>query len=115
MRIDTATGNTKWQDAIKKEVAALIMYCFFDFKTSDYKPPTDYQYCRLHWVYDVKQDLTCKARLVCNGSQVDPKGLSTRATVVKSISVRLLDLIANALGLEVLCGDIGNAFIQATT
>ena len=63
----------------------------------------------------ITQYMTCKARLVCNGSQVDQKNLSTRATVVKSISVRLLDLIANALGLEVLCGDIGNAFIQATT
>ena len=41
--------------------------------------------------------------------------LSTRATVVKSISVRLLDLIADANGLQVLCGDIGNAFIQAMT
>ena len=30
-------------------------------------------------------------------------------------SVRLLDLIANAQGLKVLCDDIGNAFIQATT
>ena len=34
---------------------------------------------------------------------------------MKSISVRLLDLIADALGLQVLCGDIGNAFIQAMT
>ena len=94
---------------------ALIMHNCFDFKTPDFKPTTDYQYCRLHLVYDIKNDLTYKARLVCNGSQVDPRGLSTRATVVKSISVRLLDLIADALGLQVLCGDIGNAFIQAMT
>ena len=66
-------------------------------------------------MYDIKNDLTYKARLVCNRSQVDPRGLSTRATIVKSISVRLLDLIADALGLRVLCGDIGNAFIQAMT
>jgi len=35
--------------------------------------------------------------------------------VVKEISVQLLDLIADAQGLEVVCGDIGNAFIQAYT
>ena len=41
--------------------------------------------------------------------------VSTRATVVKGISVHLLDLIAESQGLEFLCGDIGNAFIQAFT
>ena len=34
--------------------------------------------------------------------------------MVKTISVRLLDLIASAQKLNVLCGDINNAFIQAT-
>ena len=100
---------------MEQEVNALIMHGCFDFKTPNYKPPTDYQYCRLHFVYDIKSDLRYKARLVCNGNQVDPRGMSTRATVVKTISVRLLDLIASAQDLKVLCSDIGNAFIQATT
>ena len=69
----------------------------------------------MHWVYCVKPDLTYKARLVCDGSRLDPKGLDTRATVVKSISVRLLDIIADAWNKEVLTGDIGNAFIQSDT
>ena len=115
IRIDTAANNTRWQDAVTKEVGALIMHHCFDFKSADFKPSADYQYCRLHLVYDVKSDLTFKARLVCNGSQVDPWDLSSRATVVKSISVRLMDLIADAQGHQVLCGDIGNAFIQAKT
>ena len=46
---------------------------------------------------------------------IDTKGLSTHTTVLKGISVRLLDLIADAQDLKVLCGDIGNAFIQADT
>ena len=114
-RLDAVAGNTRWQQAVEKEVGALVMHQCFDFKTPDYKPPTEYQYCRLQMIYDIKSDLTFKARLVCDGSQIDPKGLSTRATVVKTLSVRLLDLIADAQGLEVLCGDIGNAFIQADT
>ena len=73
--MNDAAGNTRWQDAVEKEVAALIMHKCFDFKTPDYKPPTDYKFCRLHLVYDIKNDLTYKARLVCNGSQVDPRGL----------------------------------------
>ena len=46
---------------------------------------------------------------------VDARGLSTRATVVKGISVRPLSVIAHCDGLTEVCGDIGNAFIQAKT
>ena len=68
----------------------------------------------LHLVYGIKKDLRSKARLVYNGSQVDPRGLDTRATVVKRI-LSILNLIADAQGLEVILGDIGNTFIQAKT
>ena len=64
-------------------------------------------------MYEVKTDLRQKSCLVANSSTIDAKGLSTWATVVKGISVRLLDLIADAQDLKVLCIDIGNAFIQA--
>ena len=63
-------------------------------------------------IYDVKPDLTHKARLVCDGSRIDLRGLSTRATVVKGVSVRLLDFIADSQNLKVLQGIIDNAFIQ---
>ena len=115
MRLDSESGDRRWQEAIQKEVDALIEHNCFTFKTPNYKPSPEYQYCRLHFVYDIKQDLRYKARLVVDGSRVDPRGMSTRATVVKTISVRILDLIADAQGLKVLCGDIGNAFIQAKT
>ena len=115
LRLDAVAGNRAWQGAVEKEIAALIFHDCFDFKSPDYKPPGEFQFCRLHFVYDIKPDLRYKARLVCDGSRVDPRGLSTRATVVKGISVRLLDIIADSQNLDVLCGDIGNAFIQANT
>jgi len=40
-------------------------------------------------------------------------GINPRSTVVKGISVCLLDLIAHCDGLKTLCGDIGNAFVTA--
>ena len=94
-------------------MSALIHHQYFDFHSPYFKPPSGYQYVRLNLVYDVKADLTYKARLVCDGNRVDPKGLSTRTTVVKRVSVRLLDLIVDSQNLSVLTGDIGNAFIQA--
>ena len=43
---------------------------------------------------------------------VDSRGLSTRATVVKGISVRLLDPFVNSQNLNVMTDDISNPFIQ---
>ena len=55
-----------------------------------------------------------KGRLVLAGGHlVDPKGINSRSTIVKDISVRLLDLIAHRDNLPILCGNIGNAFITA--
>ena len=115
VRLDRASGSREWHFAVEKEMASLIQHNCFDFKHPGWTPPSDYQYAPLHMVYDVKICGRKKARFVCNGSRVDPKGLSTRATVVKGVSVRLLDIIADHLDLSVLTGDIGNAFIQAHT
>ncbi len=115
VQIDHAANNRKWQDAVIKEMAALIHLKCFDFKSPNFKPPADYQKAPLKLIFDIKSDLRYKARLVCQGFKVDPRGLSTRATVVKNISVRLLDLVAAHTGLSVLTGDIGNAFVQAET
>jgi len=114
-RLDEAAGNRRWHEAIAKEVAALLHHGCFEFKQAGYKPPRDYQRAPLKMIYDVKPDGTYKARFVVQGCRVDPRGLSTRATVVKSISVRTLDIIAEHFGLKVTTGDIGNAFVQAHT
>ena len=115
VRLDRANSSLEWHHAVEKEMASLIKHKCFDFKHPGWTAPSDYQYAPLHMVYDVKVCGRKKARFVCNGSRVDPKGLSTRATVVKGVSVRLLDIIADHLDLSVLTGDIGNAFIQAHT
>lgn len=115
VELDEKNGNTNWQDTVKKEIAALIFHKCFEFKSPTFKPSADYQFARLNLVFEVKQDLRQKMRLVIMGNLVDPRGLSTQATVVKGISVRLLSVIAHRDGLTELCGDIGNAFIQAKT
>ena len=63
----------------------------------------------------MKPDLTTKTRLVFDGSQVDQRDLSTKATAVKLLSVILLDIIADSQNFKVLTDDIGNSFIQAHT
>ena len=65
-------------------------------------------------MYDIV-DFTYKARLVYDGSQVDPKGLYNFAIMVKGVSVCLLDLIADSQNLSIFYGDIGNVFIPDHT
>jgi hypothetical protein len=91
LELDEADGTDLWRQAIRKEIASLL----------------------LSMIFEVKQDGRRKARLVAGGHMVDPKGINPRSTVVKGISVRLLDLIAHRDTLVTLCGDIGNAFITA--
>ena len=61
-------------------------------------------------IYKVKHR---KARLVAGGHIVDSRGISTRSTMVKGVSVHLFDVIAHHDNLKVLCGDVGNAFVTA--
>ena len=113
LELDREAGNTFWADAIRKEVASLLALDCFEFHGPDYKPSSDYQWTKLSMIFEVKQDGRRKARLVAGGHMVDPMGINSRSTVVKGISVRLLDLIAHRDNLPILCGDIGNAFITA--
>jgi Reverse transcriptase (RNA-dependent DNA polymerase) len=111
--LDKEAGNTFWADAIRKEIDSLLALDCFAFHAPDYKPSSDYQWTKLNLIFEVKQDGRRKARMVAGGHLVDPMGISSRSTVVKGISVRLLDLIAHRDNLPILCGDIGNAFITA--
>ena len=113
LELDREARNTFWADAIRKEVASLLALDCFEFHAPDHKPSSEYQWTKLSMIFEVKQDGRRKARLVAGGHMVDPMGISSRSTVVKGISVRLLDLIANRNNLPILCGDIGNAFITA--
>ena len=85
----------------------------FDFRPPDSKPGPDYQFVKLTMIYEVKQDGCRKARLVAGSHLVDPCGISTHSTIVKGVSVHLLDVIAHQDNLKVLCGDVGNAFVTA--
>ena len=89
--LDKAAGNTLWTDAIRKEVVSLLALNCFEFHAPDYKPSSDYQWTTLSMIFEVKQDGRRKARLVAGGHMVDPRGINPRSTVVKGISVRLLD------------------------
>ena len=110
---DEENGNNRWMEAIKKEISSLLSLNCFEFLELGSKPSPEYKFVHLHMVYDVKSCGRFKARLVANGAVVSPDSVNAYSSVVKGISVRLLDLIAQRDGLTTLCGDIGNAFVTA--
>ena len=112
---DKLNGNTFWADAIKKELDSLISLECFEFHPTGFNPGADYQWTSLTVIFDVKQDLRRKARLVAGGHLVDSLDNNVYSSTVKGISVRVLHVIAHKMKLKLLCGDVGNAYVNAYT
>ena len=66
-------------------------------------------------IFDVKVDLRIKARLVIGGHIVDSSVHEVYAITMKSISARILMTIVSPNSLDVMTGDIGNAYLNANT
>jgi hypothetical protein len=115
LALDKKNGDNKWAEAIQKEMQGLYDHETFKFLEPNVSAPKGYQYAPLRMIFDVKPDGRCKARLVIGGHVVDSSEHSGYSSVVKLTSVRLLNIIAEAQGLECLAGDIGNAYLNAPT
>lgn len=118
VEIDTANGNTKWQDSETLEIRQMqVEYnSFRDLgHKSIAKPPPDYKRINLHFVYAVKHDGRHKSRLVAGGHLTDTPIESVYAGVVSLRGVRLVIFLAELNGLELWQTDIGNAYLEART
>ena len=113
---DKQNKNTKWADAIAKEMKGLERLSVFIFKPPNFmcKKSDGWQYAPMHMIFDIKQqDMRYKARLVMGGNVVDSSKYSTFSSTIENLSVKLLFLVAVQNGLDLMCGDIGNAFPTA--
>jgi hypothetical protein len=72
-----------------------------------------YQEIQCHVIIDVKMDFNCKARFVAGGHTSDTPGLITYSSVVPRNSVRPAFYIACLNDLDVLAGDVTNAYLNA--
>ena len=66
-------------------------------------------------VFDVNHDLRRKACLVDGGHLVDVIDTPFYSSIVKIISIQLINVISHKAGLQQLCGHIGNEFPNAFT
>ena len=87
----------------------------FQLLSKDDKPPVGFKEITCHLVFDIKLDLTRKARYVAGGHLTEVPTYMTYSSVVSRDTVRIGFLIAALNGLDILAGDIQNAFLEAPT
>ena len=110
---DKENGNTKWIDAIRKEMENSRVA--FKLLPRGERPNPGSTEITCHLIFDVKLDGTYKARYVAGGHLTDPPSSMTYASVVSRESVRIGFLIAALNDLDILAGDIQNAYLNAET
>jgi hypothetical protein len=64
-------------------------------------------------IFDIKMDLTRKARFVAGGHTTDTPASMTYSSVVSRDSVRIAFTYAALMGMDVWAADIGNAYLNA--
>ena len=117
-RLDIKNGNSLWSEAINKELQALNSYKTFKFVGNnefENLKKEGFQSARPRMIFDVKQNLWKKGRLVIGGHMVDSSGYDVYASVMNQHQSRIIEVIAKANDLEILVGDIGNAYLYAHT
>ena len=118
-RIDKGNNNNLWREAINKELNALNSYKTFKFvHNTNFKSLKNKwcQFARLKMmIFDIKQDLRRKARLVIGGNMVDSTGHEIYTSVIKQHSHRIIEVSEKANDLVILVIDIGNAYLYANT
>ena len=115
-RIDEANHNTKWSDAIKKEVDLLHnqFKCFkVIFKRE--QVPKEYKCIPLLWAFAVKYDGRHRARMVAGGHCTPDWEDDLYSGVVNLETIRIAFTIASILNYTIVAADIISAYIQAKT
>ena len=111
IKLDLRNGNTYWAQAIEKEMTNVKVA--FKFLGKGIPPPVGYKGIKCFIIFSVRMDLTRKARFVAGGHMTAPPTSMTYASVVSRESVRIAFLLAAANDLDMLSGDIGNAYLNA--
>lgn len=113
--LDKLNNDTKWSDAIQKEISQLTEeYECFQLAEGNV-PPADHQQIPLLWTFAVKFDGRRRARLVAGGHVTPESEFDLYAGVVDLETVRIAFVAAALMQLKVIAADVGSAYIQAFT
>jgi hypothetical protein len=120
-RIDDETGTTFWMDAIWKEMEKVkVAFEFCESWTPQQVRDgtargdfVSYQEIDCHMIFDIKMDLTRKARFVAGVHMTETPTSITYSSVVSRDSVRIAFLIAALNDLDIMACDISNTYLNA--
>jgi hypothetical protein len=111
LSLDKKNGNNLWREAIDKEMSNIQVA--LEILPKGKRPNPGYKQIRCHIIFDVKVDMTRKARFVAGGHMNHPPQELTYSTVASRDSIRILLLVAALNELSVLVTDIQNAYLAA--
>ncbi len=112
LELDRVNGNTLLANAINKELKNVMVA--FKLLEDGEQLPVGSKLIPYHIIFDVKLDLTRKARLVAGGHRnKSVPSYTTFSTVASRDSVRIIFLLAALNGLDILSADVGNAYLNA--
>ena len=111
LEIDRETGTDHWAKAMKKEVGTV--FPALRVLEDGENVPVGSQFVDLMMIFDVKMDLTRKARLVARGDQVETPSNLTYASVVSRDSIRIALLLSALNGVSLLAADVAGAYLNA--
>ncbi|MGH7955311.1 MAG: reverse transcriptase domain-containing protein, partial [Gloeomargaritales cyanobacterium] len=113
---DEKNGNMLWHEAIQREMTALNqMGTFEPVNDEGTNWDEEWQYAPLRMIFTIKPDLRHKARLVVGGHVTDASAYDTYASTLSTVNIRLLMHLAVKNKLNIISGDIGNAYLNAST
>ena len=111
-KFNKTNGITFWADIVAKERSRVIDP--FQISENDESLHVGSKLIPYHFVFGVTFDLTRKSRLVAGSNRnKDVAAHSTYASVVSRDSVRVLLILAALNSLDILSGDISNAYLNA--
>ena len=112
LRFDEMNGNDLWSKSTDKEIKNVRVA--FEMLNDGEDVPIGSTLINYHIIFDVKMDLTRKARIVAGGrlSKEVPRYMSY-SSVVDRDSVRIGFLLASLNDLDIMAADVGNAYLNA--
>ena len=113
LEIDKEEGNTYWKEAI--EMGMKKIREAFELYEGDVNDLTGYQEITTHFIFDIKlgENFRRKARLVADGHKTKTPKSVTYSSVVARDSVRICLLLVALNELDIMSGDIENAYLTA--
>jgi hypothetical protein len=109
--LDAKSGNTKWKDAMKEEVDALLMV----ITSIDHgKIPYLEGYKKYSsFSFDVIHDIWHKAHLVAGGHLTNPSTDATYSGVVNLHTMHIAITVGEINDLKIMVGDLSSAYLEA--